>query len=155
MTPQSRRVAVASDHAGFALKAELVAHLRAIGVGEVLDLGPESDGRVDYPDYAARVARAVQRGEVDAGVLICGTGIGMSMTANRFSGVRAALVHDAFTARMARNHNDAQILCLGARVLDADRARELVDLFFSEGFEGGRHAGRVARIDAAARDEEA
>jgi len=155
MTRPGRRVAVASDHAGFALKGEIVAHLRAAGAGEILDLGPAVPGRVDYPDYAARVARAVAAGEADAGVLICGTGIGMSITANRFSGVRAALVHDEQTARMARAHNDAQIVCVGARVLAPAVALELIDVFLDEPFEGGRHARRVARIDAVANEERA
>jgi ribose 5-phosphate isomerase B len=139
-------IVIASDHAGVELKARLVAAARAAG-HEVADLGPADTGSVDYPDFAHRVAAAVAAGEAERGVLICGTGIGMSMTANRHPGVRAALCHDAFTAEMARRHNDANVLCLGARVTGAGVAEQVLTVFLTTGFEGGRHQRRVARIE--------
>jgi ribose 5-phosphate isomerase B len=141
-------IVIASDHAGVELKARLVAAARAAG-HEITDLGPADTGSVDYPDFAHRVAAAVAAGEAERGVLICGTGIGMSMTANRHPGVRAALCHDAFTAEMARRHNDANVLCLGARVTGTGVAEQVLTVFLATGFEGGRHQRRVARIDCA------
>ncbi len=140
------RVAVASDHAGFRLKVAVAEHLRAAG-HEVTDLGPEAAERCDYPDYAHAVARAVTAGDADLGVLCCGSGIGMSMAANRHAGVRAALAHDATTARLSREHNDANVLCLGERILGESVALDAVDAFVSGRFAGGRHAGRVAKIE--------
>lgn len=139
-------IVIASDHAGVELKARLVAAARAAG-HEVADLGPAGTSSVDYPDFAHLVAAAVAAGEAERGVLICGTGIGMSMTANRHPGVRAALCHDAFTAEMARRHNDANVLCLGARVIGTGVAEQLLAVFLATGFEGGRHERRVARIE--------
>ncbi len=136
------KIAIASDHAGFDLKQRVVEHLGARGV----DLGPPSADRVDYPDYAGAVARAIQQGEADFGVLVCGSGIGMSMAANRYAGVRAALVHNAIAARLSRQHNDAQIICLGSRLIGEVVALEAIDAFLAADFEGGRHAGRVAKI---------
>jgi ribose 5-phosphate isomerase B len=141
-------IVIASDHAGVELKARLVAAARAAG-HEITDLGPADTGSVDYPDFAHRVAAAVAAGEAGRGVLICGTGIGMSMTANRHPGVRAALCHDAFTAEMARRHNDANVLCLGARVTGTGVAEQVLTVFLATGFEGGRHQRRVARIECA------
>jgi ribose 5-phosphate isomerase B len=141
-------IVIASDHAGVELKARLVAAARAAG-HEITDLGPADTGSVDYPDFAHRVAAAVAAGEAERGVLICGTGIGMSMTANRHPGVRAALCHDAFTAEMARRHNDANVLCLGARVTGTGVAEQVLTVFLATGFEGGRHQRRVARIECA------
>ena len=112
----SYRIALGADHAGVPLKDNLVEALRGEG-HDAADLGPAALERVDYPDYAARVGRAVASGEADLGILVCGTGIGMSIAANKIRGVRAALVHDLFTARMAREHNDANILVLGGRLL--------------------------------------
>ena len=147
------RIAVASDHAGFDLKQVIVAHLRArLGEPQVLDLGPPDAGRVDYPEYAARLARAVVGGQADLGVVVCGSGIGVSIAANKVPGARAALCHDDYTARMARAHNDAQILCLGSRVVGESVALSAVDAFFSASFEGGRHADRVALISALDRE---
>ena len=136
------KIAIASDHAGFDLKQRVVEHLGARGV----DLGPPSADRVDYPDYAGAVARAIQQGEADFGVLVCGSGIGMAMAANRYAGVRAALVHNAIAARLSRQHNDAQIICLGSRLIGEVVALEAIDAFLAADFEGGRHAGRVAKI---------
>ncbi len=138
---------IGSDHAGFALKEELIAYLRAKGVVHE-DLGTHSLASVDYPDYGAAVAKAVTAAPEHRGILICGTGIGISIAANKIAGVRAALCHTEFEAEMCRRHNDANILCLGARVTGAGLALALVDRFLAEAFEGGRHAGRVAKIAA-------
>ncbi len=143
-------IAIASDHAGFKLKTAVGAHLRAAG-HEVLDLGPDTADRVDYPDYAHAVARAVTGGEARFGVLCCGSGIGMSMAANRHPGIRAVLAHDATSARLSREHNDAQVLCLGERLLGEVVALDALDSFLGGEFLGGRHVGRVAKIDEGAR----
>ena len=127
------------------MKAKIVAKLRELG-HDVADVGTEGPESVDYPDFAADVARAVSQGEVDRGVLICGTGIGMSMAANKFPRVRAAVVHDLFTAEVSRTHNDANILCMGARVLADDEAVAVVERWMSLDAEGGRHARRVNKI---------
>jgi ribose 5-phosphate isomerase B len=139
-------IALASDHAGVALKAELVRRLTARGI-DVEDLGPSETSSVDYPDYAHLLSRAVADGRIERGILICGTGIGMSMAANRHPGVRAALCHDAYTAEMARRHNDANVLCIGARVLGGGVVEQIVDVFVSTPFEGDRHQRRVAKIE--------
>jgi len=141
------RIAIANDHAGHDLKLLLAARARELG-HTVVDLGPEGSGPVDYPDYAHRVARLVAAGEVDRGVLVCGTGIGMSMAANRHAGVRAALCHDAFTAEAARRHNDANVLCLGGRTTGPGVATQILEVFLTTGFDGGRHQRRVEGIDA-------
>ncbi len=143
------RIAVGSDHAGFALRRALQASLAAQGHA-VDDCGCPGEESCDYPDYAARVAEAVAAGKADRGILVCGTGIGMSMAANRRRGVRAALVHDRFTARMSREHNDANVLCLGARVLDERHAVELAHYWMTVEFEGGRHKRRTEAIDGTA-----
>jgi ribose 5-phosphate isomerase B len=140
------RIAVGSDHAGFEIKESLKEKLRR-GGHDVLDLGTDSGERVDYPEYAARVGRAVESGEAERGVLICGSGIGMCMGANRFPGVRAAVLHDEYDAEMSRLHNDANVACFGARKMDADRAGELVEIFLKTRFEGGRHEARVKKLD--------
>ncbi len=143
-------VAVSSDHAAFDLKQAIVAHLRTkLGDARVLDMGPADASRCDYPDQAGKVARAIQQGQARYGVLCCGTGIGISIAANKYKGIRAALCHDVTTARLCRQHNDAQILCLGARVTGETVALEALDVFLETPFEGGRHAGRVAKIHAA------
>ena len=139
---------IATDHAGLELKNYTVELLKDKG-HEVIDLGPYTKDRVDYPDFAVKVAKAIQE-EPDAdGILICGSGIGMSMTANRFSGIRAALCHDAYTATMARAHNDANVLCYGERVVGRGVAESILDAWIAGAFEGGRHAGRVKKIEAA------
>lgn len=136
------RYGFACDHAGFVLKEPLVTELVAQG-HEVVDYGPDGPERVEYPLYAAKVAQAVSDGELDMGVLVCGTGLGMALAASRFPGVRAVSLSDSFSARMARRHNDANILCLGGRVLGAGAAVEVLQAWLSEVFEGGRHAGRL------------
>lgn len=130
------------DHAGFELKQPLVAELTAQG-HDVVDMGTHGPERVDFPDFANKVAQAVAAGEVDMGVLVCGTGLGMALAANRFPGVRAVAVSESFSARMARRHNDANILCLGARVLGAGAAVEILKAWLAEEFEGGKYAERL------------
>lgn len=139
-------ILIASDHAGFALKQHLAAFLASLG-HEVRDLGVESERSVDYPDFAHRLAAAISAGEADNGILICGTGLGMSMTANRHPGIRAAVCHDAYTAEMARRHNDANVLCMGGRVTGPAIAEQMVAIFLATPFEGGRHRRRVGKIE--------
>ena len=139
-------VFVASDHAGFQLRQSLVSHLRGRDV-EVVDLGPDAPERCDYPDFAAKVAKPVARGE-GVGVLVCGTGVGMSMSANKVAGIRAAVVSDVFSARATKQHNNANVLCLGERVVGTGLAATIVDAWLDAEFEGGRHAGRVAKLHA-------
>ncbi len=141
------RVALATDHGGFALKMVIGEHLKGRGI-EVLDLGTDSTTSVDYPEYAQKLAEAMLSGEAEKGILFCGAGIGMSMVANRYKGIRAALCHDHFTAVVSRRHNDANVLVLGGRILGPDLAIEIVDTWLATPFEGGRHARRVDKIDA-------
>lgn len=141
------KVFLAADHAGFALKQVLCDHLRQKGL-EVEDLGTHSSASVDYPDLAHLLARRLQQDSSAFGILVCATGIGMSITANRHRGVRAALCHDAYTAEMARRHNDANVLCLGGRVTGDAVAKQMVDIFLATPFDGGRHARRVAKLEA-------
>jgi ribose 5-phosphate isomerase B len=141
------KVIAGSDHAGLALRAEVVQVAATQGF-EVEDLGPFSGDSVDYPDYAARVARAVADGGARFGILVCGTGIGMSIAANKVKGVRAALCTTELEARMARAHNDANVLCLGERVIGAALGAAIVAVFLSTPFEGGRHVRRVEKIGA-------
>ncbi len=140
-------IAIGSDHAGFPLKQVVKSWLEEHGY-EVDDLGTYDTKSVDYPDYAAAVAHAVAEGKADRGILICGTGIGMSMSANKVPGIRAALCTDVYTARMSRRHNDANVLCMGARVIGPGVAESIVEAWLSEEFEGGRHARRVGKINA-------
>ena len=137
---------IATDHAGIELKDYTVALLRAKG-HEVEDMGPYSKDRVDYPDYAHKVATAVLENEGTQGILICGSGIGMSMTANRHEGIRAALCHDAYTAMVARGHNDANVLCFGERIVGKGVAESILDAWIAGSFDGGRHCGRVEKIE--------
>ncbi len=139
------KVAIGSDHAGFRMKEtiKMVLSRRKI---EFIDVGPDSEDSVDYPDFAHKVARLVASGECERGILICGTGIGMSITANKVKGIRAAVAHNMFTARMAAAHNNANILCFGARVVPEDLACDMVESWLEEKFEGGRHARRVDKI---------
>jgi ribose 5-phosphate isomerase B len=139
------RYAFGCDHAGLPLKAPLVAELERNG-HEVVDFGTDSYESVDYPRFAARVSRAVSSGDADMGVLVCGTGQGMAMTANRFRGVRAAAVSESFSARMARAHNNANILCMGARVVGPGAAIEILRTWLEQGFDGGRHEHRVEQV---------
>lgn len=138
-------VVIAADHGGFDLKSALVPELRALG-HEVVDFGTMSRDAVDYPDFAEKVAEAICARRASRGVLICGTGIGMSIAANRHRQVRAALVHDGLTARLARQHNDANVLVLGGRLLGPELAKDCLKIFFSTAFEGGRHLARVAKL---------
>lgn len=144
------RVAIGSDHAGFEQKERLKSHLKEQG-HQVLDLGTGSDASVDYPDFALAVGRAVASGEADYGVLVCGTGIGMAIAANKVAGVRAANVTDPAFARLARQHNDANVVAVSGRFVPEEVNREIVDVFLSTPFEGGRHARRVSKIGDAER----
>ncbi|MDA8295942.1 MAG: ribose 5-phosphate isomerase B [Actinomycetota bacterium] len=139
------RIAVGSDHAGLPLKESLAKELADAG-HDVVDFGTDRPGSVDYPDYAAAVGEAVASGEAELGVCCCGTGIGVSIAANKVPGVRAALAHDVTTARLARQHNDANVLCLGARTIGPLVASEAVTAFLSASFAGGRHARRIDKI---------
>ncbi len=140
------KVIIGSDHAGFELKGEIADFLRKEGF-EVLDIGTNGTQSVDYPVYAFRVARAVARGEAERGILVCGSGIGMCMAANRVPGVRAVTGHEPFGARMSRRHNDSNILCMGERFTGRDLALAIVSEWIREPFEGGRHQRRVAQMD--------
>lgn len=139
------KVAVASDHAGFALKQTLKQDLASTGY-VVVDLGSDGTSSVDYPDYGYAMARAIREGQVQRGVLICGSGIGISIAANRYPEVRAALVHDALGAKMARLHNDANVICFGGRMIGEDVAIDCLRLFLTAGFEGGRHERRIGKL---------
>ncbi len=138
-------IAIAADHAGYELKDLLREEIESMGF-EVLDLGTNGPESVDYPDYGDAVAEAVAAGRASRALLVCGTGIGMSIAANRHPEVRAALCHNAATARLAREHNDANVLALGARIVDEEVARDCVRVFFTTEYEGGRHARRVAKL---------
>ena len=137
---------IATDHAGYALKEFTKNHVRELG-HEIVDLGPENADRVDYPDFAKKCAEAVVADEGSFGILICGTGIGISISANKVKGIRAALCHDAFTASATRAHNDANILCFGERVVGKGVVESMIEAFCNTEFEGGRHSGRVAKIE--------
>jgi len=138
-------VAIGSDHAGLELKLEIVSVLRELG-HEHIDYGTDTLQSVDYPDFGEKVSDAVSAGKVDRGILICGTGIGMSMVANKISGIRAALCNELFCARMSRLHNDANVLVLGGRVVGKDLAKEIVRTWLCTPFEGGRHLNRLKKI---------
>ncbi len=138
-------IALACDHAGYGLKQILAARLGQIGL-PVLDLGTDGTASVDYPDFGAAMAAALADGRAERGVVICGTGIGISIAANRHPHVRAALCHDATSARLARQHNDANVLALGARLIGEEVAKEALQVFLDTPFDGGRHAGRVAKL---------
>ncbi|MCZ7525086.1 MAG: ribose 5-phosphate isomerase B [Acidimicrobiia bacterium] len=146
------RIAVGADHAGFRLKEQLVHLLKEWG-HEVVDLGTHSEESVDYPDSARVVAEAVARGDAERGVLVCGTGIGQSIAANKVDGVRAAVVHDATTARLSRAHNDANVMAVGARIVGPEVATEALSVWLATPFDGGRHERRVKKIAAMERDE--
>lgn len=139
------KIAVGSDHRGYDKKRRIVTLLTQLG-HDVLDLGPAGAGSVDYPDYAFEVAKAVSQRRVDRGILICGTGIGMCIAANKVVGVRAAPCHDSITADMSRRHNDANVLCLSADLLGEELIDRMVRIWLETEFEGGRHARRVEKI---------
>ena len=139
------RIIVGSDHRGFQVKQKVIDLVRRLG-HEVIDEGTNGNGSVDYPDVAAHVGSTVSKGEVDRGILICGTGIGMSIAANKFPGVRAAPCHDDLTAEMSRRHNDLNVLCLSADMLGEKLIDRMVEIWLNTPFEGGRHARRVDKI---------
>lgn len=140
-------IAIGVDHGGFPLKEAICALLQSRGE-QIVDVGCFSTDSVDYPDYAAKVVEEIVSGRCTFGILICGTGIGMSIAANRSPKIRASLCHDLFTAKMAREHNNANVLCLGARVLDSSVAVSIVDTWLNATFEGGRHLCRIGKMAA-------
>lgn len=139
------KVAIASDHGGINIRRELISLMEEMNI-EYVDLGCESNASVDYPDYAILVAEQVGRGEVERGILVCGTGIGMSISANKVKGIRCALVHDTFSAKATREHNNTNILAMGERVIGPDLARDIAKVWLTTPFEGGRHANRINKI---------
>lgn len=138
---------IGADHAGIDIKAYVKDLFEKRG-HEVIDLGPNTKDRVDYPDYAAKVCKSVLENEGSKGILICGSGIGMSMAANKFDGIRAALCHNEYSAKMGREHNDANVICLGERVSGFGMVEAIVDAWNDSSFQGGRHEGRVDKINA-------
>jgi ribose 5-phosphate isomerase B len=149
----TEKIAIASDHAGFELKSALKDLLAEMGY-EVLDLGTDGPESVDYPDFAHALCGALEGGDAARGVLVCGTGIGMSIAANRHPHIRAARCHDATDARLARQHNDANVLTIGARTMGLEPARDCLKTFLETEFEGGRHARRVAKMSETKRAKE-
>ena len=142
----SKTIAIASDHGGYELKVELIKDIMDMGYG-VLDLGSDSLESVDYPDFGYALAGAMKEGKAERGVLICGSGIGISIAANRHAEIRAALVHDAFSARLSRQHNDANVVCFGGRTIGPEVARDCLKIFLDTEFEeGGRHSRRVDKL---------
>ena len=141
------KIAIAADHGGFELKDSMVEYIKTLG-HEVVDLGTNSADSVDYPDYAKKVCEEIQQENSDLGILICGTGIGMSLAANKFEGIRAACVSDVYSAKMSRNHNNANVLCIGARVIGDEVAKLIIKTFLENEFEAGRHQRRVDKIMA-------
>lgn len=141
------KIAIASDHAGFDMKKMIKKHLEDNG-HQVKDFGTDSTDSIDYPDYAAPAAKSVASGENELGVIICGSGQGMTMVSNKIPGIRAALCNDLYSARMTRLHNDANVLTMGGRIIGIDLAKEIVDTWLSTEFEGGRHQRRVDKIMA-------
>lgn len=139
------KVAIASDHGGINIRKEIISLLEELDI-DYMDLGCECNTSVDYPDYAIPVAEMVASGEADRGILICGTGIGMSITANKVKGIRCALVHDTFSVKATREHNNSNILAMGERVIGPGLAREITEIWLTTPFEGGRHANRVNKI---------
>ena len=139
------QIGLACDHAGFELKEELKAFLKSMGV-EPVDMGTSNEDSVDYPDFGILVAEKISRGELERGILICGTGIGMSIVANKFRGVRAALANDLYSSRLSREHTDANILVIGGRIVGKDLAKEIVRVWLNTPFIGGRHQRRLEKI---------
>jgi ribose 5-phosphate isomerase B len=147
------RIAVGTDHRGYQIRTKLIDLLERLG-HEVDDVGTFTEESVDYPDIAAQVAQKVSHGEVERGVLVCGTGLGMAIAANKFTGVRAAPCHDDLTAEMSRRHNDSNVLCLSSDLLGERLIDRMVELWLSTPFEGGRHARRVDKISGLEHDTE-
>jgi len=141
----AERIAIASDHAAVELKAALAAHMRKLG-HEVLDLGPEGADPVDYPDYGYKLAEAIASGAARRGVAICGSGIGISIAVNRHPAARAALVSEPLSARLAREHNDANVIAMGARIIGLEMAKDCLDIFLTTGYGGERHQRRVEKL---------
>jgi len=139
------KIAIGGDHAGFQLKENIITKLEAQG-HLIEDFGPFSDQSVDYPDYVHPVAEAVENKEYDFGILICGSGNGVAMTANKHQGIRAAVCWNEMLAKLARSHNNANVLCLAGRFIDSELAEEIVDIFLNTGFDGGRHIKRIKKI---------
>ncbi|MDU2941373.1 MAG: bifunctional allose-6-phosphate isomerase/ribose-5-phosphate isomerase RpiB [Enterobacteriaceae bacterium] len=140
-----KKLALGCDHVGFILKQDLLAHLHSKGI-EVIDKGTWSEERTDYPRYASDVAEAIIQGEVDGGLLICGTGVGISITANKFPGIRAVVCSEPYSAQLSRQHNDTNVLAFGSRVVGLELAKMIVDAWLAAEFEGGRHQARVQAI---------
>ena len=147
------KIAVASGHRGVQVKQKILRQLADMGI-EAVDLGPANADRVDYPDYAAKVAKAITNHEVERGILVCGTGIGMSIAANRYHGVRAALCHDDMTAEMSRRHNDSNVLCLSADLLGEQLINRMTEVWVKTQFVGGRHQERLNRLEQNANDNQ-
>lgn len=140
-----KKIVIGCDHGGLELKNEIIVHLNKRGI-EVTDVGTYTSDSCNYPDYARALCKKIQSGDFERGILVCGTGIGMSMAANKFKGIRAACCSDTFSARMTRMHNNANVLCLGGRVIGAGLACDMADLFVDTAFEGGRHQARVDMV---------
>ena len=147
MQDRIMQIGLACDHGGFELKEELKDYIRSLGF-EPVDLGTFCEESVDYPDYGVLIAERVSKGEMEKGILICGTGIGMSIVANKFPGVRAALVNDLYTSRCSREHTDANILVIGGRIVGKELAKEIVKVWLDTAFAGGRHKRRLEKIEA-------
>jgi ribose 5-phosphate isomerase B len=141
-----KKIAIASDHGGFDLKETVIAHLLSDG-WEIDDLGPNNEDSVDYPDYGIKLAKIIANKKVERGIVICGTGVGMSIVVNRFPGIRGTLCSDIYTAKMSRIHNDSNILIMGGRVIGRGLASEIVDTWLNTAFEGGRHQRRLDKIN--------
>jgi ribose 5-phosphate isomerase B len=146
------QLGLACDHGGFELKEELKAFLKTLGI-EPVDMGTSNEDSVDYPDFGVRVAKKVSQGELEKGILICGTGIGMSIVANKFPRIRAALVNDLYSAKFSRAHTDANILVMGGRIIGKELAKEIVKVWLETPFAGGRHKKRLEKIEALEREK--
>jgi len=146
------KIALACDHGGFSLKEVIKSYLEELSI-EYVDYGTYSEESVDYPDFAYRAAKAIVEGEADRGIFICGTGIGISIAANKVRGIRAALCYNVYAAEMSRRHNDANVLCLGGRVLGTELAKRIVKTWLETPFEGGRHQRRIEKISRIEKDE--
>ena len=140
-----KKIAIASDHGGFDLKESVITCLKEEGL-EIDDFGPTNPDSVDYPDYGIKVAEAIVKNKVERGIVICGTGVGMSIVVNRFPGIRGTLCSDVYTAKMCREHNDSNVLIMGGRVIGVSLAMEILDIWLNTEFEGGRHQRRLDKI---------